>query len=551
MKIGAAMAAAAFVFTGCNCTKNIMKMSSGITAEANPAMLVMKDGSVPADVRVKFAPKTFEKSAVVKITPALTFNGGEILGDAQYVQGEKVKDNYTVIGNAGGGEKKFRVSFPYDERAQICNMELRIDGKCKKSPSFVAITKLPVAKGIVAPQNYANFSTALKLLPDNFKKSNTASQSAQIMYEINKSNVRSEQLNSKELKILEDFVKQYSADANASLGTIQSKGYASPEGPAKLNDDLSKKRSESAMNAVSKNFGNSKFDLSPYGEDWEGFQKLVQESDMKDKELVLQVLRMYTSSTERDQALRNMSAVFQVLATDILPKLRRTTLVASVDVKSKSDSELLQIARENPSNLAAEEALYIAPKIDNVQDRIKVYQAAANKYGDARAWNNLAVEQAKAGSIKEAAASLKTALQKGSDPAIGENMGMIALAGGDKKTAGEILSKLSSPEAKAAFAFASGDYAAASKGLTGYNLAVAQLCNGNVAAAKSTLASVTPTGDSEYLKAVIASREGDAKNAIAGLRSAIQKDPALIGKAKKDAEFSALSDSPEFKALLR
>jgi tetratricopeptide (TPR) repeat protein len=212
---------------------------------------------------------------------------------------------------------------------------------------------------------------------------------------------------------------------------------------------------------------------------------------------------------------------------------------------------LTQIARTNPSNLTVDEALYIAPRMNNAQDRIKVYQAAADKYGDARAYNNLAVEQAKAGMLDAAAASLKAASQKGSDPVIGENMGMMALANGDTRTAKDVLSKLSSPEAKSALAFATGDYTTASKGLTGYNLAVAQLCNGNVAAAKSTLASVPATGGSEYLKAVIASREGDVKNAVSSLKSAIGMDSSLADKAKKDAEFSTLLDSPEFKALLR
>ncbi|GHU98096.1 hypothetical protein FACS1894159_00040 [Bacteroidia bacterium] len=543
-----AMAVAALVLTGCNCTKNMMKMTGGITAESNPSLLVQKGDKVPADITVKFAPKTFDKKTTLKITPALVFNGGELLGEVKYVQGESVKDNYQVIKNAAGGQFTFSVSFPYDARAKVCTLELRIEGKCKTD--YVAITKLPIAKGISSVQDNVNYSADLKLLDDNFKKTNTISQSAQIVYEINKSNVRKNQLSSSEIKQLADFVKANSTNQSATLGSIQSKGYASPDGPVKLNDDLSNKRSRTAKDAVSKSLGKStKYDISAYGEDWDGFQQLVQESNMKDKELVLQVLKMYSSSSQRDQELHNMSAVFKTLATDILPKLRRTVLVASADVKGKSDAELLQAAQSDPSTLDIEEALYIAKQLKDSQGRIKVYQAAANKSGDARAYNNLAVELAKTGNTKDATTAIKSAASKGSNPTINDNLGLLALQSGDLKTAQDALSKSSSSQAKADLAFANGDYAAASKGLTGYNLAVAQLCNGDVAAAKSTLASVPASADTDYLKAIVASRQGDAKGAIANLKSAIQKNPALKDKAKNDAEFTALFALPDFNSL--
>ena len=551
MKVSALMVVAALVLTGCNCTKNMLKMSSDITAECNPTMLALKGDAVPADITVKFAPKTFEKSTTLKMTPVLVFEGGEIAGEVKYAQGEKVKDNYTVISNANGGEVKMSVSFPYDERAKVCTLELRVEGKCgKKETQFQPITKLPIAKGITSVQDNANFAASMKLLPDNFKKVQSVSQNAQIMYEINKSDVRKNELSSNEIKMLEDFVKEYSTKEGATMSNVQSKGYASPDGPVDLNDKLSKKRGETAKDAISKSMGKDvKYDISSYGEDWDGFKTLVQNSSMKDKELVLQVLQMYSSPVQRDQEIHNMKEVFQVLATDILPKLRRTVLVASAEIKAKSDQELTSLAKSDPSQLDIEEALYIAPQLKNSDARIKVYQAAANKSGDARAYNNLGVEQANAGKFDNAAASLKTASQKGSQPVITDNIGFLALQMGDKKTANDALSKSSNPEAKAALSFANGDYKAATKGLTGYNLAVAQLADGNVAGAKSALASAAPSADVDYLKAVIAAREGDSKGAIANLKSSIAKDASKRDKANKDAEFTALFDNADFKAL--
>jgi len=530
----------------------MMKMAGNISATATPTLLVQKGDQVPVDITVKFAPNTFEKRTTLTMTPVLVFDGGEIAGAVQYVQGEKVKNNYTVIKSAPGGETSFSVSFPYDARAKISTLELRIEGQCRRKP-IAAITKLTIAKGIVSPQNMIDYTADLKLLPDNFKKSVTVNSpdGAQIMYVINKADVRKDQLTSDQIKMFQDFVNQNVSNAKADLSTVQAKGYASPDGPQAFNDKLSQKRGESGQAAISKTLDpNVKYDISSYGEDWDGFQNLVQQSDMKDKDLVLQVLKMYSSSVQREQQIRNMSAVFKVLATDILPQLRRTKFVASADIKSKSDDELLSIAKSNPSNLSVEEALYIAPQIKDAATRIKVYQAAAQS-GDARALNNLAVTQAQAGDLKAAAASIKSAAQKGSNPVINDNMGLIALANGDMKTAQSALANSSSPEAKAALAFANGDFAGAAKGLKGYNLAVARLTNNDVAGAKSAVSSVSPaTAKVDYLKAVLAARQGDSSGAIANLKSAIKQDPSMAAKAKSDAEFSALFDSADFKALM-
>ena len=37
-------------------------------------------------------------------------------------------------------------------------------------------------------------------------------------------------------------------------------------------------------------------DAAAYGEDWDGFKELVEKSDIKDKNLILQVLSLYNSS---------------------------------------------------------------------------------------------------------------------------------------------------------------------------------------------------------------------------------------------------------------
>lgn len=61
-------------------------------------------------------------------------------------------------------------------------------------------------------------------MPDNFKRVTTISQNAEIMYLINKSNVRPGELTKDQVKMFEAFVKEYSDKDRATLGNVYAKG---------------------------------------------------------------------------------------------------------------------------------------------------------------------------------------------------------------------------------------------------------------------------------------------------------------------------------------
>ena len=89
---------------------------------------------------------------------------------------------------------------------------------------------------------------------------------------------------------------------------------------------------------------------------------------------------------------------------------------------------------------------------------------------------------------------------------------------------------------------AEGNYAEAAKTLSGYDLAVAEVLNGNLSKAKSILAGEN-SADADYLRAVIATKEGDMKTAGAQLKAAVAKDSALAKKASKDVNLKPLFKS--------
>ena len=556
VKVSLMLASAAVLLSSCNCYKKMAKNADDVNITCTPTVLSLKGNTVSADITVTYPAAYFNKKAVLKVTPVLVFEGGEITGTPKYVQGEKVKDNYPVIAKKQGGSYTQTVTFPYDSRADLCTMELRVEGKCAKGKhsEFTPIAAIPVAQGISTIQKLADNAAGLAIMPDNFKRVTTISQGAEIMYLINRANVRKGELTKEQIKMFEDFVKEYSNKDRATLGNIYAKGYASPDGPLAFNDKLSKERSQTGQKAISeklKDVKNAKYDIAAYGEDWEGFKELVSASDIEDKDLILQVLAMQDNPVKRDEEIKSMTAVFEVLAKEILPQLRRTKLIADVDIEGRTDAEIKEAAAKNIDVLSEEEMLYAATLTDDNAAKLKAYEAAASKYNSVRGYNNAGVILAKEGKLAQAKAQLDKAAAMSKDAAITNNLGVVALMNGDLATAQKYLSALNTADSKANMGLvnlAEGNYAEAAKTLSGYDLAVAEVLNGNLSKAKSILAGEN-SADADYLKAVIAMREGNSSAAMSNLKSAVAKDPSMKDQAVNDVEFAKLFGTSEFLAL--
>lgn len=148
-------------------------------------------------------------------------------------------------------------------------------------------------------------------LPSDYKRVTTSVDKTEILYAINKANVTKKALKDADLEAFQANVDENLKNDRATQH-VAVKGYASPDGPVKFNDTLSKERSESGDKVLAKLLKNSGLDIdvAAYGEDWEGFKELVSKSNIKDKDLILQVLSMYSSSTQREDEIKNMSSVF-------------------------------------------------------------------------------------------------------------------------------------------------------------------------------------------------------------------------------------------------
>ena len=575
MKLSVVLVAAALAFSSCNCFKQMGKNQDEVKVTCTPEILVLNNGVVAADVNVSFPVEYFNKKAVLKVTPVIVFEGGEVAGKPQYFQGSKVDENYTVIDKANGGNYTMHCEFPYDERMDQCALQMRAEikcpkGKCKEftlvnlnngaiptkeeaailagddAAAKAAIERefgLVVAYGLNTLQKDIKYGDLMENMANNYKRVTTVVNKTDLLYAINSSKVTKKNQAAADLDA-------FKADVDEKLGNdratqnIAVKGYASPDGPEKFNDKLSKARSESSKEVVVKVLEETGLDVdaAAYGEDWDGFKEMVAASDIKDKNLILQVLSLYNSPAEREAEIKNLSSVYGELKDDVLPELRRAQIVNSTDIQGKTDVELLAAANTG-ADMTVEEYLFTAQELAKTPEQaVAILKEAAKQYGDdARVWNNLGVALTKAGEKAEALKAFEKAAKVDPSADLNKNLLLANLANGNTAAAKKYAAAADG-EAKAAVAAAEGDYKAAAAQLEGYNAAVAYVMNNDLAAAKKALANEV-SADADYLRAVIAAKEGQVATAKAQLKSAIAKAPELAEKAAKDVLLKAIVEA--------
>lgn len=573
LKLMIIAAAASLALTGCNCFGKMAKKQDQVTIACTPDVLALNNGKVEADITVNFPAKYYNKKAVLKVTPIMAFEGGIVEGAAKYFQGSKVNDNYTVVDNTMGGTFTQHVEFPYDARMAKSELRLLVEvkcpsGKCKtftlvnantgalagkaeqqtlaaggrQAQELKKLFSLPVAKGVNTLQSDLDYAAVMSNTANNYKNVTTVVTKADIMYAINSATVSNKAANSDDLKAFKQNVVETQSNDRATQ-KLYVNGYASPDGPEKFNDNLSNARSKSGKKTADKLLKGTGMDLdvASYGEDWEGFQELVAASDIEDKDIILQVLRRYDSSSQRESEIKNMSAVFTELKKEILPKLRRAQLVNSTDIKGKTDAEMAALINSGRlDELTDEELLYMAESVlTDAKAKATVLEYAAKKFNDARAYNNLGVVYASLGDNAKALAAYEKAAQLGlNNNEINSNLALANLANGNVAKAQQYAAAADA-KTKSMIAAAQGNYSTAASTLTGYNAAIANTMNNDLTAAKKALASDT-SAKADYLRAVIASKEGDLETAKAQLRSSIAKDSSLAAKAAKDVNLSNL-----------
>jgi len=549
-----------------SCAKDMVALDPSMF-KCNPNPLEVKGGKIDATITGTFPVKYFTKNATVTVTPVLKFEGKEVKGTPVSFQGEKVKGNDQTISYKTGGTYTMNASFNYVP--EMAKSELYLEFNVVTKKKTYQIPSVKVADGVVATSQLVS-SDAKEIAPviiaDKFQRVIQEQQEADIMFLIQKSDIRKSEAKSADIAELTKKIKEVKDSQNKKVANFELSGNASPDGGMDLNTNLAEKRQKVTTDFLNKELKklkttvniNSKFTA----EDWDGFQALMEKSNIQDKQVILRVLTMYTDPEQREREIKNLSVAFKSIAEEILPQLRRSRMKLTVDVTGKSDAELTSLAKSDSCKLSVEELLFAATLTNDLNEKAAIYEKATKFYPtDARGFNNLGVIKFEQGNTADASRYIAKALEidpKSTDANF--NAGVTSFAKGDLTKAQEFYGKAAGTNGNLGQALGSvsavqGDYAKAKTyfGSTPTNnAALVQILNADYSGATKTLAAVAqPNGTTSYLAAIVAARTSNRDGVYSNLKAAVKQDGSLATKAIKDIEFSKYATDEAFLSIVK
>jgi tetratricopeptide (TPR) repeat protein len=170
--------------------------------------------------------------------------------------------------------------------------------------------------------------------------------------------------NASELESIETMLREIRGDKNIQVQGIRFTGYASPEGSIASNLRLSDLRARSMMNYLMPKLAQQDTSIKAEGggEDWVNLKKLLEASDIKDKDRLLDIIRQCGTTDACEQKMKTIAngVPYRQMATEIYPKLRRTVCSVDYTVRGFTVEEAREIIKTRPQQLDLNEMYMVA-----------------------------------------------------------------------------------------------------------------------------------------------------------------------------------------------
>ncbi len=170
--------------------------------------------------------------------------------------------------------------------------------------------------------------------------------------------------NFKELSKIQEAINLLKDDPNAIINSISLEGYASPEGSYKTNKRLSNERSFALKDYLQKeyNYNDNMFLVNSVAEDWIGLKKLVEVSDLTEKQEILEIIDNDKPHDTKEQSLKKLKGgtAYKILLDDYFPQLRRVDYRLDYTIRAFSVEEGKEIIKSKPGQLSLNEMFLVA-----------------------------------------------------------------------------------------------------------------------------------------------------------------------------------------------
>jgi tetratricopeptide (TPR) repeat protein len=579
--------------------KEMEKRAGEVKYETTPPVLSEKGDSVIVTIKGTFPEKYFAQKAAMYFQPVMKYDGGKVELKPMNLMGEKLTGDATMIKYKEGGTFTYTTTFPYNPDLNTSNLvvepiiyeaketiiprkdEIKLKGK------FVELPSRSLAPGVIYTPTRISDDLVTVIADHGYQKEVIDSKTGILYFPKNLY-----KLDPKFGINKTDAAKQTLANEDAFLQqgwkvkNIEIDGWASPEGEETFNVGLSENRAKVAHQyqidqykkwvkeankdnkdkkavkaAVDAAGSDINFVINHHGPDWNGFLKLVQASNLKDKDKILNVINSTQDEAKKEQEIRNMILIYPEIEENLLPPLRRAEIKASLYEPRFSDQDLSAMAVSHPEKLKVEELLYAGTLTNDVNTKATIYTNAAKEYPkNWKAQCNAGAANIAAGNYDKALKNLKAADELApNNGLVTNNLGVAYAKQKDYKKAEDLFKKAKQLGENENYNLGvllipKGDYQKASQMLGSakcdYNLGLLQLVSGNTSAAETTLKCAPQTPNTFYLLAIVGAKKGDTQMLYNYLMKACQ-DANLKAQAKGDREFVNYANTPEFQNIVK
>ena len=543
---------AAALMIGCGIDRMANEYET-VSFTTTPPTLQVHGGKVALSLDATFAEKYFAKKATVDFTPVLVYNGGETAFKTITIQGEEATGGEATIFNATGGSFKYNDAISYSDEMMSSTLELRAVAKQKDKEKVLG--PVNIANGVIATSTRVQDTEDLANNNHGYEHVTILEETATIYFLVNQSSIRATEKSDDDIKALKTFAKN-----GYKTHSIEIISYASPEGSVNMNDNISDNRMTSTLNYTKRLLRSLKvngaensdiYTETSVGEDWEGFESLVQGSDIKDKRRINKIVNSIADVEVREQQIRDLAEIYSAIEDDVLPQLRKATIIIRSYQPKRTDEEIATLSTTRPEELDVRELLFSATLTSDEITRTTIYNKAVELHNDGRGYNNIACMYLAKGNFSEAITYLEKAEELGGVTSdILTNRGIIAARKGQLSKAQKLFNDANTTENnQAVLDIRQGEYTKAArfyKNVKSFNAALAQLLNG-----KNSASCNENTAACNYLNAIANARSGNNDAAISSLTNAINTDASYKSEAVKDLEFVNLRTKETFIALTK
>ncbi|MFT6815337.1 MAG: outer membrane protein OmpA-like peptidoglycan-associated protein [Sphingobacteriales bacterium] len=556
---------ATILLPGC-ALKKMKKKADTISYEMVPEYLQVHGDSVKVTINGALPRKYFNKRAIMDLTPYIEYNGERTDLKGFMLKGEKVVGDGTLITKKEGGSFTYVDITGYKPAMKEAVLKLDVVGKRKAKQ--LEFQTFELGKGTITTSLLAQKTEKIVSGEDQYKKVVPTTTDGKILYAINKATIGTKEKENESIKSFRAFI-----EAGNVLTGVEISGFASPDGAYALNDKLSVNRSKSAnkylrdflkTNGVEKANDSTFFKRKNVAEDWDGLKAVASKSNFSEKEQLVKIVTTVGDIKAREVEMKKLSSYKKVIAKDILPQLRRSTVLIKGNEKRKADTEISKLAMNSPKELEKEELLYAASLTESKADKRTIYNSFMEIYKDDwRGYNNVAFDMLEdKGDADKIEALLDEANKRSKDnPIVYNNLGVNFRNKGDFANAESyyLLAQsfgmdeslnLGNIKLKQGDYDAAIGYYGASLNCT-FNYALANTLTSNYDAATKALGCSTDEAAKFYLMAIVGARNGKTDVMTTNLTKAIAADASYKDMAKNDLEFANYMDSDAFKVAIK